>query len=64
MKVEIYIGFNSKMRISTQFKNALTNYTKLDMFTNILVLLPVDWDEIGLVSTKRLHIMNIIIGHS
>ena len=49
MKVEIYIGVNSEMRINTHFKNTLTNYTKSDALTNRLVLLPVDWDKNGLL---------------
>ena len=41
VKVEIYIGLNSEMRINTQFESTLTNYTKSDMITKRLVLLPV-----------------------
>ena len=64
MKVEIYIGLNSEMRIRTKFKNILTNYTKSDILTKILVFLPIDWDKKVLLISKRLHIMNKIIGYS
>ena len=58
MKDEIYISLNSEMRIETQFKNILTNYTKCDILIKRLMLLPVDWDKNGLLLTKWLH-MNI-----
>ena len=64
MKVETYIALNSDMRIKTQFKNTLTNYSKSDILKKRLVLLPVDWDENGILFTKRLHTMNKIIGYS
>ena len=64
MKVENYIGLNSEMHINSHLKNTLTSKTKTDILTKILVLLPVDWDENALLFTKRLHIMNKIIGHS
>ena len=64
MKVEIYIGLISEMRINTQFKNTLANYTKSDILIKTLALLPEDWDENGLLFMKRLHIVNKIIDHS
>ena len=45
LKVEIYIALSCEIRINTQFKNTLTNYTKSDILTKRLVLLPVDWDN-------------------
>ena len=53
------------MRINTQFNqlyNTLTNYTNSDILTKILVLLPIDLDKQSLLFTKRLHMMNEIIG--
>ena len=52
------------MRISTQLKNLLTNYTRFDILTKILVFLPVDWDKNGLLFTKWLHIMNKVTGYA
>ena len=52
------------MRINTQFKNMLTNNSNSDILTKRLVLLPVDWDTNGLLFTKRLHIVNKILGNS
>ena len=62
MKIKIYIGLNYVMRINTQFKNILTSYTKSDILTKRLGLLP-DWDKICILFTKRLHIMNKITGY-
>ena len=45
MKVKIYIALTFKMRINTHFKNTLTNYTKYDLSTKRLVLLPVHWEK-------------------
>ena len=42
MKVKKYISLISEMHHNTQFKNTLTNYTKPDLLTKRLVLLPVD----------------------
>ena len=65
MKIETYIVLHSDMCINTEFENTLTNFTKTDTLTKRLVLLPVDWDKIGLISTKRLHIMNkVFVIHS
>ena len=44
------------------FKNKLTNYTKSEILTKRLMLLPVDWDRNGLLFTMRLNMMNKIIG--
>ena len=63
-KVKIYIAFSSEIRLNTHFKSNLTNYTKSDMLTKILVLLPVDWNKNGLLFTKRLHKTNKFIGNS
>ena len=64
MEVEFYIALTSKMLINTQFKNTRTNHTKSEILTKKLVLRPLDWDKHGLLFTKRLHIMNKIIGYS
>ena len=42
----------------------LTSYTKYDILTNRIVLLPVDWDKNGLLFSKRLHITNKIMRYS
>ena len=39
----------SDICIKTQFKNTLNNYTKSDILTKRLVLLPVDWDANSLL---------------
>ena len=62
MKAKIYIALNSEIRINTQFKNTLTNYTKSIIKTKNLVLLLVDWDKNSLLFRKRLHMMKKIIG--
>ena len=64
MKFQTYTGLNSDLRIKIQFQNTLTNYSKSDILKKRLVLLPVDWDENGILFTKRLHTMNKIIGYS
>ena len=64
MKVQIYIGLNSEIHFNTQFKTCLPTVPNPICKQNKLVLLPVDWDENGLLFTKRLHMMNKIIGHS
>ena len=63
VKVKNCIALSTEMRIITQHKKTLTNYTESDILTR-LVLLPEDWDTKGLLSTKQLHIMNNIIGLS
>ena len=67
MRVSDYIASNSEMdfmRTNTQFKNTLNNYNKPDILTKRLVFLHVDWDKSALLLTKRLHIVNEIIGYS
>ena len=67
MKVKIYISLNSEMRfmrIHTQFKNPITDYTKSNILTKRLMLLSVVWDKKDLLFTKRLHMMNENIGYS
>ena len=49
MKAKIYKPLKSEMRINTQFKNTLPNYTKAVILTKSLVLLRVDWDKNGLL---------------
>ena len=64
MKVETYTALNPELRINTQFKNILTNYTKSDILTNRFVLLPADYDTNRLLFTKWLHMMNKIIDYT
>ena len=50
------------MRIITQIKNTLTNYTKSHQLKERLVFLPVKLDKNSLLFTQWLHMMNEIIG--
>ena len=61
VKVEIYIVLRSQIFINTQFKKMLTNFTKLDLITKRLVLLPVDWDKNGLLFMKWLPMINNLL---
>ena len=63
MKLEINIALNSEMRINAQFKST-RKYSKLDIITKRLVVMPLDLDKNGLLFSKRLHMMNKIIGYS
>ena len=49
MIVETDSALNSDICIDKQIKNTSTNYTKSDILTNNLVLLPIDWDKKGLL---------------
>ena len=62
MKVGVWIVLISEMRINTQLENTWATNTNSDILTNRLVLLPVDWDKNGSLFTKRLKLMNKIIG--
>ena len=64
MKFEFSIALNSDMHIYTQLNNTLTNYTKADVLTKILVFLLGDWDKNRLLFTKQLHIRIKLIGYS
>ena len=48
---------------NTDLKITLTNYTKSDILTQRLVLLPEGWDEHDLLFKKRLQMMNTVIGY-
>ena len=43
MKIKIYIALSSEMRINTQFKNTLTNYTESDILTKRISVAAVDF---------------------
>ena len=64
MKVGIHLGLNSEICINTQFKDTLANYSKIDILTKRLALLPVDWGKNGLLFMKRLKMMIKITGYS
>ena len=52
------------MQINTKFKSTLSNGAKSDLLTKRLVWVPVNWDENGILFTKRLHMTNKIICYS
>ena len=64
MKVKNFFALTSEMRTNTQFKNIVMNFTKTDLLTKRLVLLPASWDKYGLLFKKRLDMMIKIIGYS
>ena len=64
MQEKIFIALNTQRRIKTEFENTSTNYNKTDTLTKGSVLLPVDWDESGLLFTERLHMKTKTIGYS
>ena len=50
------------MLLTTELKTTLTNYTKSDIITKRLMLLPVDLDKNGLLFRKQFHMMKKITG--
>ena len=49
MKVKLHTSLNNEICINKQCENTSTNYPKSDITTQRFALLPVDWDNNGLL---------------